>query len=223
MPVSTNDPYAAKAAFFDVQVATDWASRPYGPEEQLKLDRLFDVTGSLAGRQVLEPGCGTGRLTEVLARKVGPKGRVVAMDISPGMVNEARQRLAGFTNVQILQGPVEEKTGYTGHFDIAVCHQVFPHFSDPAGALTRMAGMLKPCGRMVISHFISSTEINMVHRKAGSAVARDMMPSQQQIRRWCDRCHFIIETWQDDDQGYLLSARLVRRNAREAAEGGGLT
>ncbi len=71
---------------------------------------------------------------------------------------------------------------------------------------------------MVISHFISSAEINMVHRKAGTVVVRDMMPSQQQIRHWCDQCYFIIENWQDDDQGYP-----VPDDTREAAEGGGLT
>lgn len=209
MPLSANDPYAAKAAFFDSQVHAEWAARPYGPEEHQKLRQLFAVTGSLAGLCLLEPGCGTGRLTEVLAAKVGPEGCVVATDISPRMVAEARQRLAGCGNVEILHGPVEEKTGYAGYFDLVICHQVFPHFADPARVLATLAGMLKPGGRLVVSHFISSAEINAVHEKAGTAVARDTMPSPECLQSWCGHCGLAIITWRDNEEGYLLCARRV--------------
>jgi len=209
MSESAYDPYAAKAAFFDAQADADWASRPYGPEECDKLERLFAVTGPLNGLRVLEPGCGTGRLTEVLAAGVGPAGRVVATDVSPRMTAEARKRLAGFGNVAISQGRVEDKTGFAGYFDLVVCHQVFPHFADPGGVLLKLAAMLRPGGRLAIFHFIYSAEINRVHRAAGSAVAQDLMPSPERFQLWCGLCRLAIEAWHDDDQGYLLAARLT--------------
>lgn len=205
---SAEDLYLAKAAYFDAEVHADWAAATYGPDEREKLDRLFAVTGPLDGLRVLEPGCGTGRLTEMLAAKVGPAGIVVAADISRRMVDAARRRLAGRENVDIRLGPVEEETGFGGYFDLVLCHQVFPHFADQPAALYKLARMLEPGGRLVISHFISSAQINDVHRKAGTAVAEDMMPPRETLQNWCGRCRLWIEAWKDDAEGYLLSTRL---------------
>ena len=55
------------------------------------LDRL-----PLAGDEiVLDAGCGSGRVTQLLAERL-PRGRVIALDASPSMVEEARRRLARF-------------------------------------------------------------------------------------------------------------------------------
>jgi SAM-dependent methyltransferase len=75
-----SDPYAMKSTFFDDQVRRDWATKVYGLDERRKLDRLFAITGPLTVLRLLEPGCGTGRLTELLAREVGASGYVVAAD-----------------------------------------------------------------------------------------------------------------------------------------------
>ena len=202
-----DDPYLAKADFFDAQVQAEWAAQTYGPEEVEKLERLFAVTGPLTGLRLLEPGCGTGRLTEVLAEKVGPQGQVVAMDISPRMVDAARQRLIRFANVDLRLGQIEAMADQLGIFDQIICHQVFPHFVDRAAALELLVRILKPGGQLVISHFISFAEINDVHRKAGTAVAEDLMPPPEIMQQWCGQRRLTIEQWQDDDHGYLLSAR----------------
>ena len=202
-----DDCYRAKAAFFDNQVQADWAAETYGPAEIEKLDRLFTATGSLAGHRLLEPGCGTGRLTEILAKKVGHRGQIVAMDISPQMLAAARQRLVGFTNVDLRLGAVEGMAEQLGMFDQIICHQVFPHFADKLAALEVLVRMLKPGGRLVISHFISLAEINDVHRKAGTAVEKDLMPPSDILQRWCSQCQLAIEQWEDSNHGYLLSTR----------------
>lgn len=207
MGCPTNDPYADKVVFFDGQVRAPWASDEYGPEERRKLDRLLAALAPLRGLRVLEPGCGTGRLTEVLAREVGPEGRVVAMDISPAMVAAACRRVTGYRNVELSLGAVETLSGYDRDFDLILCHQVFPHFVDPAQALTGLAGVLKINGRLVISHFISSAQINAVHCKAGTAVAGDVMPPPKTLARWCRNCDLLIDGWRDDEEGYLLTAR----------------
>ena len=202
-----DDTYQAKAAFFDAQVQADWAADAYGEDEFEKLDRLFSITGSLAGLRLLEPGCGTGRLTAVLAERVGPLGRVVAMDISEQMVSAARERLIGYDNVELRQGAVEAVADRLGTFDHVICHQVFPHFVDRKAALYALAHMLEPGGLLVISHFIPVAEINDVHRKAGTAVADDLMPPAETLRQWCDACRLSIETWHDDADGFLLCAK----------------
>lgn len=209
MQLRKSDPYAIKSTFFDDKGRKDWAAKAYGPDERRKLDRLFALTGPLAGLRLMEPGCGTGRLTELLARQVGILGRVVAVDISPCMVDQTRLKLSGCENVEIHLGPMEEEIGFENYFDLVICHQVFPHFEDQANALVKISSMLKPGGRLVISHFISSAEINEVHSKAGSVVAHDLMPPPETMQRMLVQCGFTIENWLDDSEGYLLKARLI--------------
>jgi 3-polyprenyl-4-hydroxybenzoate decarboxylase len=55
-------------------------------------------------------------------------------------------------------------------------HQVFPHFDDQEHAAEIIARCLRAGGRLVILHLISRREINDLHRKAGTAVAQDMLP-----------------------------------------------
>ena len=104
----------AKASFFDAQVASGWASEEYGEVERPKLERLLGQSELGPGQRVLEPGCGTGRLSEVLAQVVGPTGHLTAMDISQGMVAACRQRVAGMSWVQVLRLALEEFTPPAG-------------------------------------------------------------------------------------------------------------
>ena len=174
--------YEAKAAYFDANCEAPWAAAEYGPEELTKLGRLFAHTGPLEGLRVLEPGCGTGRLTEILSDHVGPTGVVVALDISPMMAEAARGRAATRENVEIYLGAAEEFPMEKEEYDLIVCHQVFPHFEDKKKILTSLSNALKPEGRFIVIHFINFDEINDRHRKAGTAVETDMMPEQDEMQ-----------------------------------------
>ena len=137
-----------------------------------KLDRLLVLLEAAPGMRILEPGCGTGRLTTVLGKAVGVEGAVTALDISVRMANAARRRCAEQKQVQVLQGCLETCSLSVAQFDAVACHQVFPHFNDHVRALDRMARCLRPSGRLVISHFIGREEVNDVHRKAGTVVEK---------------------------------------------------
>ena len=83
-----NDP---RIAFFDHHAPT-WDE--YGPpiaQVLARLDKLRPVLGLAAGQEVLEVGCGTGRVTAWLADIVRP-GRVTAIDFSSIMIEKALAR-----------------------------------------------------------------------------------------------------------------------------------
>ncbi|MGE4551481.1 MAG: trans-aconitate 2-methyltransferase [Desulfovibrionaceae bacterium] len=196
-----------KARFFDAQATAPWADRDYGPDEAAKLARLLGLLPGLWRARVLEPGCGAGRLTLELARAVGPGGRITALDISAGMTARARERLAGHPGVTVRTAALEDLGPDCGApFDIAVCHQVFPHFDDQPAALARLAGLLRPGGTLVVSHFITRAQVNDVHRKAGTAVERDLLPDEAGMRRMLDEAGFAVRSLEDDDLGYYLAA-----------------
>ena len=98
----------AKAAAFDAEVSASWAAAPYAAEDGPKIARLLAAAEIDVGMQVLEPGCGTGRLTVALADRVGPHGRVVALDISRRMVEACRARVRGHSQVAVHHAAIED-------------------------------------------------------------------------------------------------------------------
>lgn len=197
----------AKSEFFDAQVDAPWAALEYGEAERPKLERLLRETELGPGQRVLEPGCGTGRLTEVLARVVGEAGLVLALDISPAMTAACASRLARMPQARVLCAALEDLEEPPASFDRVVCHQVFPHFDDQPAALSRLAGLLKPGGVLVVAHFINSREINDTHRKAGTVVEGDLLPRPEAMARMVAAAGLILEWQADDDLGYFLKAR----------------
>jgi demethylmenaquinone methyltransferase/2-methoxy-6-polyprenyl-1,4-benzoquinol methylase len=199
-----------KADFFDAQVDAPWADTPYGRAEKPKLDRLFLHCGPLKGLTVLEPGCGTGRLTQELASAVGPTGCVHACDISRKMVRKARQSTCGIAQARVFHAAMEDLDIEKESVDLVICHQVFPHFSDKSSAMGWIAKVLKPEGALLIVHFECRDVINDVHRKAGTVVEHDNLPDREEMAQMLSAADFQIERYSDDpDLGYLLKARRV--------------
>lgn len=92
-------------------------------------------------------GCGTGQLTEVLAPHVH---RVIAVDASSEMLDAARKRVAQLPNVDIRQGELEALPIQAGELDAALLSLVLHYSPDPARALTEVARVLQPGGRVLI-------------------------------------------------------------------------
>lgn len=66
---------------------------------------LLERAGVVQGMRVLDAGCGPGRLTIPLARRVGAAGEVVALDVQEGMLDRVRRRTSkqGLSNIRTLQ------------------------------------------------------------------------------------------------------------------------
>lgn len=198
--------YSDKAEYFNKTASAPWSGDEYGPGEMARLERLFKITGPLKGCRILEPGCGTGRLTEILSDRVGRKGRVVALDISPVMIREARRRNGSRQNVDVHLCTVEAFRPEEKSFGIIMCHQVFPHFADKKNVLDLLSCAMKDDGRFLVHHFIDFKAINDHHRKAGTAVEKDMMPGHDRMRRMFYKAGLRVEFLLDDDMGYFLAA-----------------
>ncbi len=197
---------AAKAAFFDAQADAPWAVSDYSREEMRTIERTLGLLPSLEGCRVLEPGCGVGRLTEILAGKVGPRGEVTATDISEKMIRRAGERLKGYENVRTFRVPLESLPLPPASQDLVFCHQVFPHFDCKETALEAMSRALKPGGNFVVLHLIGIRQINDLHRKAGTAVARDIMPSNKEMQTLLTRFDLRIKKMEDEENYYLILA-----------------
>lgn len=195
-----------KALYFDSQIASPWASQEYTPLELLKISAIISSAGITRGSKILEPGCGTGRLTEILSDHVGLEGLVVTSDISEQMIEQCRERLLERNNVRIHHACVETLAFPEEFFDVVLCHNVFPHFDDKPGVTKCLAKCLRIGGTFVVSHFDNSEWINDMHRKVDPSVVHDMIPSRGDMEMIFHDAGLIIQDFEDGDSGYLLKA-----------------
>jgi trans-aconitate 2-methyltransferase len=109
------------------------------------LDRL-----PLAGdERVLDAGCGSGRVTELLAERL-PRGRVVALDGSSSMIETARQRLAPFADrIEYLVADLGEPLPLDAPVDAVFSTATFHWVLDHDALLANLAAVLRPGGWLV--------------------------------------------------------------------------
>ena len=178
----------------------------YSAEKHRKLDRYLDIAGVKKGHRVLEPGCGTGRFTRKLSERVGKNGEVVAVDISPKMIEACRHRAGQLPNVRIVQGAVEQLACPPRYFDIVFCLCVFPHFEDKIETLRFFNRVLKNSGVLMVAHTQGRRILNELHGNLGGAVEKDRIPPFSEMRRLFAEAGFRIAAFMDRDDGYYISA-----------------
>jgi ubiquinone/menaquinone biosynthesis C-methylase UbiE len=108
------------------------------------------------GMNVLDAGCGPGRLTIPIAGIVGPRGEVTAIDIQEGMLQEAQKRasVANLTNIRFLQIGAGEGKLEHNRYDRAVMVTVLGEIPDRKAALDDIFSALKPGGFLLIEETI---------------------------------------------------------------------
>ena len=126
------------------------------------------------GMNVLDVGCGSGRLTIPIAHAVGPLGEVTAIDIQEGMLQEVQKRAhsANLTNIRFLKAGAGEGKTKRDRFDRAVMVTVLGEIPDRKAALEDIFGALKPGGFLLIEETIRDPHFQArgtVRKLAGAA------------------------------------------------------
>ncbi|MDQ1489891.1 MAG: hypothetical protein QOJ23_2405 [Actinomycetota bacterium] len=100
------------------------------------------------GLRLLDVGCGPGTLSVDLARRLGPTGAAVGVDISASVIAEAtaHAEAAAAGNVTFRAGDFRTLDVPAGSFDVVHAHQVLQHLRDPVGALAAMGRLARPGG-----------------------------------------------------------------------------
>jgi len=106
------------------------------------------------GERVLDLGCGSGWATRLLARLVadGPEGfgQVVGIDVSDGMIRQARAASKDFENILYVWGSSQQIPWEENFFDKVLSVESFYYYSDQDRALTELFRVMAPRGRLFI-------------------------------------------------------------------------
>jgi 2-polyprenyl-6-hydroxyphenyl methylase/3-demethylubiquinone-9 3-methyltransferase len=134
------------------------ASRWWDPEGEMRplhdLNpvrlRYVERTAPLAGRAVVDVGCGGGLLAEAMARQ---GASVVGLDLAADLLSVARLHAleAGIEVDYQLASAEQHAAEHPGRYDVVTCMEMLEHVPDPAAVVTALAALARPGGEVFVS------------------------------------------------------------------------
>jgi trans-aconitate 2-methyltransferase len=160
----------------------EWDGQSYdrisGPMEALGRGVLARL--ELDGDEVvLDAGCGSGRITEAILERL-PRGRVIAVDASPSMVQAARARFDGRDRVEVLLADLLD-VELEEPVDAILSTATFHWIADHERLFRRLHALLRPAGRLV-AQCGGEGNIDILRGRAKTIIARE--PYAEHFRDW---------------------------------------
>jgi SAM-dependent methyltransferase len=153
---------------------------------------LLEALDVEPGQTICDMGSGNGFYTLELARLVGPRGVVYAVDIQPEMLRMLAERAAaaGLANIRpVLGTPVDPRLPAAA-VDMVLCVDVYHEFSHPEQMLVAIRASLKPGGRLVLAEFRGedpAVPIKPLHKMTRRQVRAELEPEGFVLDREFDR------------------------------------
>jgi ubiquinone/menaquinone biosynthesis C-methylase UbiE len=162
-------------AFIGRFLDSDWRRNMQRPRD------IIAHSGIGAGMRVLEVGCGSGAWLPFVARAMGERGLLVALDIQPAMLRQVQRKLAkattdGWGEVVPLSASAHTLPFADGTFDAVYLVSVLAEIPHPPRVLAEIKRVLKPGGAVAVSEFLPDpdyplhTTVERWGREAGLAL-----------------------------------------------------
>ncbi len=125
------------------------------------------------GDVVIDLGSGAGFDCFLAAKRVGEKGSVIGVDMTPAMVEKAREntRKGGYTNVEFRLGEIEHLPAADASVDLVISNCVVNLSTDKSGVFKETLRVLKPGGKLIVSDIVLNKELTEDIRQSLEAYA----------------------------------------------------
>jgi ubiquinone/menaquinone biosynthesis C-methylase UbiE len=184
------------ASIIEVRILASDFRRKLQPEE-----KIVERSGIKAGMSVLELGCGLGVYTLGLARAVGNKGKLYALDMQLAMIERLRRRLekpeyTEFTNIETRLANAYELPFTDESIDSVVMVAVLPEIPDKDRALKEIGRILKPGGILAISETLIDPDY----------------PLRRTTKEYCRRAGFVLLSTSGSFFNYTMQFEFQRHH-----------
>ena len=149
---ATAERNADQVAYWNAEVGQRWAKfqdeidAMFLPLTQAALDRA----AARPGENVVDIGCGCGATVIELARRVGPRGSVLGVDVSAVMLARAAARIAGLHPARLVEADASSHP-FAGTANLVFSRFGVMFFDDPVEAFANIRQALTPGGRLVMA------------------------------------------------------------------------
>jgi len=178
--------------------ATAGYDRSVGEMTRRIVPALLRAARLAPGMRVLDVATGTGLAAEAAAEAVGASGHVVAADISPAMLDRARERLGARTNVAFAVEDGQDLGFPAERFDVVICNMGLMYFPNPVRGLSEFRRVLRPGCLAAVSVFTKADRA-LVGGLVRAAIARHVPSKAAEAERFFSpgderrlRAHFEV-------------------------------
>jgi ubiquinone/menaquinone biosynthesis C-methylase UbiE len=180
--------------------------------------KLIDEMPPNSGDSVLDIGTGTGTIAFHAASLVGPTGRVMGIDLSTGMLEQAHRRLTNteFKNLEFVLADAERLTFSDNSFDRIYCASAFFCILDPLATLRKWLASLKPGGILGFhaqpetSYFWVREARKIFTRHGYPYLINDATATIEKSERLLRDAGFVAVDIRVEKSGYYMSAEQAR-------------
>ena len=161
--------------------AADWIARLERPEriKELRVDYIIEHLKLKPGMVAADLGAGAGVFAYPLARAVGAKGKVYAVDVDHGFIDyiQKRAKEQQLANLQAILGKFEDPL-LPEKIDLAFFHDVLHHVDKREAYLKTVAGYLKPGGRIAV------VELDVTRPDASHRDDPKLQVRKEELQQW---------------------------------------
>ena len=155
-----------------------WLDRPERQDDE-RPEAVIDALGLRGGQVVADLGAGSGYFTFRIAPRVGPTGKVLAVDIQDEMLQVIRQRASALkvANVEAIEASETDPHLPAGAVDLVLMVDVYHELAYPFEVMTKVREALKPGGRVVFVEYRKEDpriRIKEVHKMSVDQLRKEM-------------------------------------------------
>jgi ubiquinone/menaquinone biosynthesis C-methylase UbiE len=190
VPPAPDEYYGRRIAKTMHYLGAPWLTRESRDREE-DCQTLLAALDVRPGQTVCDLGCGNGFYTLELARLVGPRGKVVAVDVQPEMLGLLKHRAAeaGVTNIEPVLGTLVDPQLPPESLDLVLLVDVYHELSHPEQILRAIRASLKPGGRVALAEFRGEDDavpIKPLHKMTKAQILKELTPNGFRLVRQFD-------------------------------------
>lgn len=180
-------------------LAEKWDSMCCHPED--KVNYVIDKMGLKNGDSILDIGSGTGIVIPYIEKRIGPNGKITALDIAEKMIEISKKKNI-YDN---LDFEIKDFYEYitTKRFNHILAYSCYPHFNNGKRFFQKAHSLLEGKGKIIIAHIESKEAINGRHMEVENHIISHMLPEVEEICELANEQGFK-NIYKEDNKDYFI-------------------